>query len=343
VSAPGRFDPNVERGADNLAQSCLQVSSGERVKLLSFRADDVADPIEAGLARAGAIVERTRLDHLADAPERVADEVAVALEGSTASVYVGAPDKVQISFSAIRTAKRATNRHIHIPRADQRILAQSGRADPDLLTIINDRLIARLRPNAKIHVASPTGTALDIALPSQPIVISCNGRPPLGEVDNLPSGFVFTHPLSVSGTLVVDRGAVSSLLEIPAAKLRRTPVSLAISGGRVTGVTCEDAPIAEAFEGFLAAHPNAPRVGLVNLPTNYLVRSEIGLEYQDALLPGVVLSLGYTAREQTKATFDAPVQLRLLGRKQDVSIDGHAIVHAGRLDDALVEGIDPFR
>lgn len=343
MSAPGRFDPNVERGADTLAQSCLRVAPGERAKLLSFRADDVADPIEAGLARAGAIVERTRLDFLADTPDKVTETIGAALQGSTASVYVGAPDKVQISFSVIRTAKRPTNRHIHIPRADLRILAQSGRADPDLLSIINERLTARMKPNAKIHVSSPTGTALDIGLPSQPIVISCNGRPPSGEVDNLPSGFVFTHPLSVNGTLVVDRGAISSLLEIPAAKLRRSPVSLTITGGRVTQVACEDASVAAAFEGFLAAHANAPRVGLVNLPTNYLVRSEIGLEYQDALLPGVVLSLGYTAREQTKATFDAPVQLRLLGRKQDVSIDGAVIVQAGRLDEALVEGIDPFR
>lgn len=324
-------------------QSCLRVARGERTKLLSFRADDVADVIEGALARAGAIVEKKRLDHLADAADQVAGEVSAALEGSTASVFVGSPDRVQISLSVIRAAKRPTNRHVHIPRADYRLFAQSGRADPDVLAIINERLTAHLKPNARIHVASPTGTSLDIALPSQPIVISCNGRPPLGEVDNLPSGFVFTHPLSVSGTFVVDRGVVSSLLEVAAAKLRRTPASLTFSGGRVTAVASDDTSIAAAFEGFFATHPNAPRVGLVNLPTNYLVRSEIGLESQDSLLPGVVVAMGYTAREQTKASFDAPVQLRLLGRRQDVSVDGKVIVRAGRLHEALVEGIDPFR
>ena len=108
MSAAGRFDPNVERGADTLAQSCLRVAQGERTKLLSYRADDVADPIEAGLVRAGAIVERTRLDHLADAPDQVPDAVTAALEGFpaplralVASQYTGPADATMLERAAI--------------------------------------------------------------------------------------------------------------------------------------------------------------------------------------------------------------------------------------------------
>lgn len=64
---------------------------------------------------------------------------------------------------------------------------------------------------------------------------------------------------------------------------------------------------------------------------------------QDALLPGLGLSFGYSDHEHTQAPFSCPVQLRVLSRKLDVSAGARPLVRAGRMVDDLVQGIDPFR
>ncbi len=81
----------------------------------------------------------------------------------------------------------------------------------------------------------------------------------------------------------------------------------------------------------------------MTLPTNYLVRSEIGVPTQDALLPGITLSLGFSASKFTHAPHDAPVQMLLLARKVTVAAGGKPIVTEGRFEQHIVEGLDPFR
>ena len=84
-------------------------------------------------------------------------------------------------------------------------------------------------------------------------------------------------------------------------------------------------------------------MGTVVLPTNYLVRSEIGVYAQDELSPGININLGFTHHAATLAPWDAPVQARLLARRLSVRAGDRTLVDRGRHADELVEGIDPFR
>jgi hypothetical protein len=142
---------------------------------------------------------------------------------------------------------------------------------------------------------------------------------------------------------VADRSVGGPAGWLDAAALRRNPLRLTFGSGRLVSVTCGDAQALAAFNTYLASHPDASRVGAVAMPSNYLVRSEIGLPIQDGLLPGLSVYLGHTNAAVTGAPYDAPVQLRLFGRRQTVEVRGQRIVVGGRLDASLVEGIDPFR
>jgi hypothetical protein len=199
-----------------------------------------------------------------------------------------------------------------------------------------------VRPPSRIHVTSASGTNLDIGLSPSFALVSANGRPARGQADNVPSGCVYTYPASIRGTLIVDRGLAGSDV-VASAALRRHPVTFELEDGRVSSVETDDPEIAKQIEEHLASHTRAGMVGHITFPTNYLVRSEIGVQVQDNLLPGLNVSLGFSASKLTKAPLDAPVQLTLLARRLTVTVNGKALVTDGRFEQQIVEGLDPFR
>jgi hypothetical protein len=211
-----------------------------------------------------------------------------------------------------------------------------------VLAKINARIIQLLRPPSRLLVTSSAGTELEIGFSASYALVSANGRPSRGLADNLPSGSVYTYPGSVSGRFVVDRGLFNSELVSPVS-LRRHPVTFTFADGRVSGVETDDPDLAKQIEKHFATHARASMVGHVTIPTNYLVRSEIGVQAQDNLLPGLNVSLGFSASKLTNAPVDAPVQLTLLGRKVSVSANGKPIVTEGRFEQHVVAGLDPFR
>jgi leucyl aminopeptidase (aminopeptidase T) len=343
-------DANVARGADNLVQRCLELRKGETVAVLVWNATEVADAVERAVERAGGIARRVALEPFTADAERggaralLGVRLGPELSGASATVLLSSTGMpTSLSLAAIEAAKAAGARHLHLLGVAPRLLAQSVRADPDRLAEMNDRLAALLQAPARVRVTSDAGTALDVALGASYPFAAENGRPRPGTSQNLPSGFVYVHPAQIQGTFVADRGLVGTGVPQGAIAARRTPATFTIAAGRVTSASCARAEAQALIERYLASHPDAGRVGLVLFPTNYLVRSEIGVEVQDELLPGVNVCLGFSEANVTRAPYDAPVQLRLLARRLTVEVRGQRVVAAGRFADALVEGIDPFR
>jgi hypothetical protein len=191
-------------------------------------------------------------------------------------------------------------------------------------------------------VTSAAGTSLEIGLAPSFRLVSAIGRPERGEADNVPSGSVYTYPASVRGTFVVDRALVGSDMVITS-PLRRHPVTFTFHEGHVKSFHTDDPTLASQIREHLASHTRAAMVGHVTIPTNYLVRSEIGVHVQDNLLPGINVSLGFSASKLTGAPADAPVQLTLLARRLTVTANGKSIASDGRFEQKIVEGLDPFR
>lgn len=341
----GGADGSAERGAQNVVERYLRVQRGEEVRVIAWRADEVAALITAAIKRAGGAALRVPLEAMereTSMPQirRYLDE---ALNGATASILVASQGiPTVLSRAALEAAEAVRTRHLHAVSVDLRAMGQSMRADPMKLAVINERLVEMLRAS-RVRVTSDAGTSLDVALSGKLPISKSDGRPAQGKWDNLPSGFVCAHPTDVTGLLVVDRSIAGSKVVVEPAALRRSPLRVRFAAGRVEGVEGSDAPLVAAVNAYLASHADAARVGMIVMPTNYLVRSEIGLPVQDGLLPGLSVYLGYTNAPMTKASYDVPVQLRLYGRRQTVEVRGHRIVQAGRFDATLVEGIDPFR
>jgi hypothetical protein len=344
----GPDDHNVTRGARNVVTRCLCVAPGERVHILTNQADALYALMARAVGEADAIPVRVPIEVLDGDGATVSELVArllPELDGATATMLL-APKRPSpaMSMAIAKATEKLRARHLHLLEVDERLLGQSVRADPELLAIVNARFGSALQPPCQLRVSSETGTDLEVRLALSHPVLSSSGRPQPGTSENLPAGLVYTHPARVSGTLVVDRAMFGPGITLDRSLVRRTPIKVRFGASRLSSFECADPVVEQALGHYLDSHADAARVGLLVFPTNYLARSDVGIDRQDMLLPGVSVSLGFSSAETTGAPYDAPVQLVLLGRRQTVErLGGRRLVDAGRLDDALVEGIDPFR
>jgi hypothetical protein len=340
-------DANAVRGARNVVTRCLCVQPGERVHVLTHRAGGVYRYLAAAVEEAGGVTVRVPLEPIASTTASVAEhtaKLAPLLAGATATVLL-APERPPpaMSVAIAKTAESMRARHLHLLQVDERLLAQSVRADPELLTVVNDRLRAALASPCDVRVTSESGTDVEVQLSSKHPLLASSGRPTAGTSENLPAGHVYTHPAKIQGTLVVDRAIFGPGVDVDRSALNRSPPRVTLAHGKVTRVESSDPAIQAAIEAYLASHAYADHVGLLVFPTNYLVRSESRIDRQDMLLPGMSVSLGYASADSTRAPYEAPVQMVFLGRRQTVRVGERSLVDGGRFAEDLVSGIDPFR
>lgn len=337
-------DGSVERGVENVVRACLQVVPGERVALMTHDADDVARLFTVALERARTRVIRVPLEPWAGRTTTTTTPgIAASITGCSASMVLARNLPGPVSLAALQAARRIGTRHLHAIGVERRLLGQSFRADPERLAALNQEMRALVQRGSEITVKSAAGTHLRVGTAPAFPILALDGRPTKVAFDNLPAGFLLLHPASVEGVFVADRALVSAAFGAEPSLVRRVAPQFHVARGRVEKVVCGDPGLEERIQAYLESHVHAPRVGTVWIPTNYLVRTEIGVGPQDALLPGLVLSLGFSASERTRAPWDAPVQLRLLGRKHTLEVGGRTPVRDGRFEAWFADGLDPLR
>jgi hypothetical protein len=228
-----------------------------------------------------------------------------------------------------------------VPHADRRLFEQSVRAVPDEISVINERVVRCLSNAQTIAVTSDAGTNLEIRLDARFPLVQLSGRPAPGETHWLPAGQVYTHPASVTGAFVADRGIlIAGSAERSSG--RAPPARFELVRGFVRSASCDVPSEQAAIDEYLASDPNARRVASVIVPTNYLVRAEIGHRAQDGLLPGLNINLGF-ADEATRAPYKTTVQMCLYARNLTVTAGEEVLVQRGRFTPLVLKGEAPFR
>lgn len=319
--------------ADLVAQRCLEVKPGERVAILAFGAEIAAPILARALEKLGAVVSRVALGTFEDPGSTVLADSTVrsALAGAQASIYVADPGApTHLSLSVLRAVAKEKTRHVHLPGVTPKVLARAV-ADPADIERINERISELLAAPCTMRARGPGGTDLRVTIDGRFPLLARAGRPTADESDNLPTGLVAFHPSTIEGVFVADRGFHASGLRVDARAVRRAPLHVTLSDGRIAGVTSSDPSLVDEVHRYMESHPNASRVSLVALPTNPLVTSEIGIDVHDALLPGLNVLFGFSQTQRSRAPFDAPVQMRMHAMALDVETDRSVIVAAGRL------------
>ncbi len=320
-------------GAKNAIETCLAIGAGERVALI---ADESSREVAASLAEAvehagaecdGVLIERTAQRPLRHAPR----EVLEALGRADAGILCLQPREGELTarMEIVATVERRRMRYAHMIGVTPAIMQQGMRADYRTVDALSQQLCERMGQARSLRVRTPGGTALTASFDPALAWVKTSGIISSRYWSNLPAGEVFTTPASVDGTFVCD-GTAGDYFGPKYGDLQRTPLTLELSGGRLTAARCARRELEREFWTYCHTDENSDRVGELAFGTNIALESMIGVLLQDEKIPGVHIAFGDPYGSQTGANWKSATHIDVLTRDCDVWIDDDQVIAAGK-------------
>jgi aminopeptidase len=327
------FDPELTEGARNAVDVCLRIQPGEKVTLIT---DEVSLEIGASLAaelhrlgcRFGAFV----LEDLAPRP-MTAMPAAILEDLATSQVSIYA---VAAQRNELRTRMQMTDvvnakgiRHAHMVNIEKRIMLDGMRADFNKVDAISRRLFDLASAADRIVATTPAGTHIEARLTRQYRWLKTSGIISTQKWGNLPGGEIFTTPLEVNGTFVVD-GVVGDYLCAKYGSLQQTPLTLTVEKNRLTAARSDNKELEDEFWRYCHTDENSDAVGEFAIGTNIQLRDVIGNILQDEKIPGVHIAFGNPYGAHTGAQWYSATHIDVVGRNFDIWVDGRQIMASGQ-------------
>ena len=328
-SAPADLAP----GARTAIETCLAVTSTDLVALV---ADEASAAVAASLAAAldavgarweGVLIERATARPMRSAPPAVAD----VLERVDAGILCVQPREGELAarMQIVAIVERRAIRYAHMVGVTPQIMRQGMRADYRLVDALSQRLCERMRTAGRLRVETPAGTAFTASFDPALAWVKTSGLINRRYWSNLPAGEVFTTPATVDGTFVCD-GTAGDYFGPKYGDLRATPLTLEISGGRLTAARCDRADLEDEFWTYCHTDEHSDRVGELAFGTNIALDSMIGVLLQDEKIPGVHLAFGDPYGSQTGAAWKSRTHIDVLTRDCNVWIDDEQVIAGGK-------------
>jgi aminopeptidase len=327
------YDPEFLPGAKSAVFTCLRVSRGERVVLIT---DEESLSIGASLAEqfeaAGAVVEAFVLEDfaprpLAEFPSVIADAMRTAQVSCFAASAQPGELKIRIAMTAVANEKRL--RHAHMVNITPRIMVEGMRADFARVDALSRWVFERASRAKTLTASTPAGTRLTATFDPRLKWLKTSGIITQDKWSNLPGGEVLTAPSRVDGVYVVD-GVLGDWLAPKYGDLRGTPMAVHIENSRIAKVEGGRPDMVQDFLAYTSADPNGDRVGELALGTNLAVKDVIGQILQDEKIPGLHIAFGHPYSEHTGADWRASTHIDIVGRHFDVAFDGEPIMRDSR-------------
>jgi leucyl aminopeptidase (aminopeptidase T) len=326
------FDPELKPGADNAVFVCLKVQPGEKVTLITDRAcQEIAASLAASLDTADCAYRCFVLEDLAprpliNMPQLILDD----LETSQVSIFA-----VQAQANELRTRMQMTEvvnrkklRHAHMVNIEKKIMLEGMRADFVKVDELSIRVMNIVTKVKTIKARTPAGTDITAQLTPDYKWLKTSGIISRDKWGNLPGGEIFTSPLEVNGTFVVD-GVVGDYLCWKFGDLEKTPLTIRIAQNRLVEVHSKNKALESEFWEYTHRDPNSDRVGEFAIGTNIGLRGVIGNILQDEKLPGVHMAFGDPYGAHTGAKWSSTTHIDVVGRDFDIWADGREIMARG--------------
>jgi aminopeptidase len=333
ISMFGGAAPDLAPGASNAIKVCLGISRHERIALIADEASaavaaSLAAAIdEAGAAWDGVLIERVAARPMCEAPPAVLH----ALERADAGILCVQPREGELAarMAIVAIVERRAIRYAHMIGVTPEIMQQGMRADYRLVDALSQRLCERMRDARRLRVETPAGTAFTATFDPSLAWVKTSGLINPRYWSNLPAGEVFTTPASVDGTFVCN-GTAGDYFGPKYGDLQTKPLTLEMSGGRLTAARSDRADLAQEFWSYCHTDEHSDRVGELAFGTNLALDSMIGVLLQDEKVPGVHLAFGDPYGSQTGANWKSRTHIDVLTRECSVWIDDEQVMAGGR-------------
>lgn len=327
------FNPDFSEGARNAVDVCLRVQPDEKVTVIADMAClEIAASIVKELQLREATFNTFVLEDyaprpLTDMPQPVLDD----LETSQVSIFT-----VQAQLNELRTRMQMTEvvnrrqiRHAHMVNIEEKIMLEGMRANYAEVDALSIRVMDIVTKASSIRAKTPAGTDIHAKLTTEYRWIKTSGIISNKKWGNLPGGEVFTTPLEVNGTFVID-GVVGDYLCAKYGNLCDAPLTITVEGNRLTQAKSDNKELEQEFWQYTHTDENSDRVGEFAIGTNIGLRNVIGNILQDEKLPGVHIAFGNPYGFHTGATWDSTTHIDVVGTKFDIWADDTQIMRSGQ-------------
>jgi aminopeptidase len=326
------IDEELREGAFNAINVCLRVTPEEKVTLITDeRTLDIAASLYDEVGRVGAACNLFVLEDYAPRPHtNMPRQILEDLATSQVSVYAVHGQqgelKTRMQMTTVVTDHRL--RHGHMININHRIMREGMRADFHQVDEISTRVYQRASVARQIHATTPLGTDLRAEFSPSLKWLKTSGIINPEKWGNLPGGEVFTAPLKVNGTYVVD-GVVGDYLCAKYGDLRQHPLTIRMKDGRMVEVHSENKQLEQEFWDYCHTDENSERVGEFAIGTNIQLKHVIGNILQDEKIPGVHIAFGHPYAEHTGARWTSSTHIDVVGTKFDIWVDDAKIMEEG--------------
>ena len=326
------FDPELKPGAHNAVFVCLRIQTFEKVTLITDRAcAEIAASLVAELDACGCpyrtfVLEDLALRPLAEMPQTILDD----METSQVSIFAvqAQPDELPTRMQMTDVVNRKKLRHAHMVNIEKRIMLEGMRANFQTVDELSLRVLSIVRDAKSIRAFTPAGTDIRADLCPDYRWVKTSGIISPEKWGNLPGGEIFTSPLEVNGTFIVD-GVVGDYLCSKFGDLKETPLTVRIERNRLTHISSENKQLEQDFREYTHRDENSDRVGEFAIGTNTALKNVIGNILQDEKIPGVHIAFGNPYGVHTGAKWSSSTHIDVVGRDFDIWADDRQIMHDG--------------
>lgn len=318
---PSEFAP----GAHSAIHTCLKIETSEKVTLITDRATapiaaSLAHELEAKGCRWNAyLVEDYAERPLTHMPESILQD----MESSDVSIFA-----VQVQRNELHSRMQMTDvvnrrhmKHAHMVNITPQIMCDGMRADFNLVDRLSQKVLDKVRAASYIRATTDAGTDIRAELNPNYKWFKTSGIISREKWGNLPGGECFTSPGEVNGRFVVD-GVVGDYLCARYGLLEATPLTIEISGNRITECSSENKQLRDEFWAYTHTDENSDRVGEFAIGTNIGVQRVIGNILQDEKFPGIHIAFGDPYGNHTGAPWKSTTHIDVVGLRFNIWVGG---------------------
>jgi leucyl aminopeptidase (aminopeptidase T) len=332
TAGPGVTAADLEPGARNAIRVCLNVQPSERVTVIADRAcRPIAAALVAELEVVGAPYRLFVLEDEAPRPlTALPPAIAAEMEQSQVSIFAAHAQANELGSRMEMTdiVNRRRMRHAHMVNITPRIMMEGMRADYALVDRISTTVLNLVRPASRIRATTPSGSDFEATFTPAYKWIKTSGLISPEKWGNLPGGEVFTTPLEVNGTFVID-GVVGDWLCARYGRLDRTPLTIRVEKNRLVEATSNNRALRDDFWAYTHTDENSDRVGEFAIGTNIEVKAVIGEILQDEKFPGIHIAFGNPYGAHTGADWYSSTHIDVVGTQFDIWVDDAPIMRGG--------------
>ncbi len=327
------FEERVQMGAEN-AVRCMGVNAADRVFIITdFERESIARRVAVAALERHADVTVRFLEHYGERPlTAFSDELRNDLINArpTVSYYIATAKPGEIAFRLPMLPFLVNELHVrhgHMIGIDDEVMAEGMCANYDEVFSLTNQVYDLVRNAKTIHVTSAKGSDVTATFNQDWKWIPCHGRyNEAGKWGNLPEGEVFTAPATVDGVLVCD--VLGDFFSAKYGVLEQ-PITITVKDGYVTGVSSENAAIADEVRDYLFSTPNGNRAGEFAIGTLTSLKRLSGNLLQDEKMPGLHVAFGNPYPEFTGADWHAKIHVDVIPSNCTIKVDDLVIMRDG--------------